>query len=674
MQILNQNQPTNPQLGLNLPKPVPPQSATAQTNTPIKVPNPLVNTQKANPAQINLTKQVKLPSATQKVVAPVNVSSPGPASTTSPASAAGKVVVPAQAVAPAPALVQTPTPSVAPSSPAKTMPKANSNKDKVVPTEEIGKKAKEKPSKKWKISGGKTDKKTDNKAAKKKIPTLLGLLILIVSMVAGVLLFGNGTGLFAPRATPATTPQNIVVSNVTDKAFTVSFYTDEEIIASVKYGPSANDIKQQASDDRDQLSGVIKPYRLHHITVRGLEPNTSYYYNLSTGSNSSFDNNGAPYQITTASSLSNASPNNQTIYGTVAQMSGQPGEGAIVFVTPEGAGALSTLVKSSGSWAVSLANAFNSSLNAYPQVSEDTVLSIKVQGIDLNSVSNRVVNVAGAQPVPEIIVGQEASEESLTTREELLAEEFESSENSVDSEELETHEVIQEEASTDANLAQNNQLENEWGEEEITALADSQRILDLNEVDEASTAQDNVITSTQPIIKANLPPNVTVKIEIHSDTAIETIVETDADGNVEVDIASLKKNLSPGEHSINYTYIDPGTGQEVSKSYNFTVSPPGSNIENETRPIASAQTGSDLPHGTGDPYLPVKDVTPTPVPTVEPIEEATASIRETVVSTQSGTYNAGSTFNTLSLLVIGLFFVATGTWSFFLAKQFSKDF
>ncbi len=668
MQILNQNQQTNPQLGLNLPKPVPPQSATAQTNTPVKVPNPLVNTQKANPAQINLTKQVKLSSVAPKAATPVNASPPGAAAATSPALTASKATVPNLTSATAP--VQTPTPSVAPSSAAKTVPKANSNKDKIVPTEEIGKKAKAKPSKKWKISGGKTDNKTDNKAVKKKIPTLLGLLILIVSMVAGVLLFGNGTGLFAPRATPATTPQNIVVSNVTDKAFTVSFYTDEEIIASVKYGPSANNIKQQASDDRDQLSGVIKPYRLHHITVRGLEPNTSYYYSLSTGSNSSFDNNGAPYQITTASSLSNASPNNQTIYGTVAQMSGQPGEGAIVFVTPEGAGALSTLVKSSGSWAVSLANAFNLSLNAYPQVSEDTVLSIKVQGIDLNSVSNRVVNVASAQPVPEIIVGQEASED----REELLAEGFETSENSVDSEEMETNEVIQEEASTDANLAPNSQLENEWGEEEITALADSQRILDLNEVDEASTAQDNVITSTQPIIKANLPPNVTVKIEIHSDTAIETIVETDADGNVEVDIASLKKNLSPGEHSVNYTYIDPGTGQEVSKSYNFTVSPPGSDIESETRPIASAQTNSDLPHGTGDPYLPVKDVTPTPVPTVEPIEEATASIRETVVSTQSGTYNAGSTFNTLSLLVIGLFFVATGTWSFFLAKQFSKDF
>lgn len=666
MQTLNQNQLTNPQLGLNLPKPVPPQSAAAQTNTPVKVPAPIVATQKVNSAQINLNKEVKLPGVDQKAAnAPVNSSLPNPA------PAASKATVPT--LTPTPAQTPTPTPSAVPSSPASTSPNANSNADKVVPTEEIGKKAKEKPSKKWKNS----DEKTANKVTKKKIPTLLGLAILIVSMVAGVLLFGNGTGLFAPRATPATTPQNIVISNVTDKAFTVSFYTDEETIAFIKYGSSANNIKQQASDDRDQLSGVIKPYRLHHITVRGLEPNTDYYYNLGTGSNASFDNNGVPYQITTASSLSNVSPNNQTIYGTVSQMSGQPGEGAIVFVTPEGSGALSAIVKSSGSWAVSLANAFNSSLSAYPQVSEDTVLSIKVQGTDLNLVSNRVVNVAGAQPVPEIIIGQEASEDSeelLATREELLAENFEASENFVDSEEIETNEAIQEEAGTDDDLVQNSQLENEVGEDETTTLADSQRTLDLNEVDEASTAQDNIIESTQPIIKANLPPNITVRIEIHSETAIETIAATDANGNVEVDIASLKESLSPGEHSINYTYIDPETGQEVSKSYDFIVSPPGSNIENETRAIASAQTSSDLPHGTGDPYLPVKDLTPTPIPTVEPIEEATASIRETVVSTQSGTYDAGSTFNTLSLLVLGLFFVATGTWSFFLAKRFSKDF
>jgi hypothetical protein len=99
-------------------------------------------------------------------------------------------------------------------------------------------------------------------AGKKQIPTILGLLILFVALISGVLLFGQGTGVFAPRATPQTTPKNIRISNLTDKSFTVSFYTDESTVAFIKYGEEAKTLNKQASDDRDQLSGVVKDYRL----------------------------------------------------------------------------------------------------------------------------------------------------------------------------------------------------------------------------------------------------------------------------------------------------------------------------------------------------------------------------------------------------------------------------
>ena len=665
MQVLNQNPSATSKIGSSLPKPTLPQSITAKTNTPVKVDNPIIANKQSNIQENNLISKLN--------TLPINQNQTS--ATTSQVKPA--IVVP---------------PSTTPSTPSVN----NPSNDKVVPTEQIGKvdkkknDKKDKKSKKEKNVNGKADKKS----AKKKIPTILGLLILIISLVAGVLLFGDGTGLFTPRATPETTPKNITVSNVTDKSFTVSFYTDEETIAFIKYGQSVNDVKQQASDDRDQLSGVIKAYRLHHLTVRGLESNKEYYYYLGTGSNTTFDNAGSPYKIKTASNPGGASPNNQTIYGTVIQNNGRPGEGAIVFVTLEGAGTLSTLVKSSGSWAVSLANAFNIGLNAYPEVNEDSALSIKVQGIETNSITNRTVTVASAQPVPEIIMGQEAKEinEDLSAaREELLAENFVENENLIEETEDESIEASQESLIIDevieevdlvAETTTSNQLDNaevnEDSEVETITLSESDRTLDLDEMDETSLATDNVIQTTQPIIKANLPPNVTVKIEIHSDTAIETITETDANGDLLIDVASLEKNLDPGEHTINYTYIDPQTGQEVTKSYNFTVSEPSdttsASTESVTRTIASAETTQSLPYGSGDPYVPSRDLSPTPipVPTDAPIEEATASVRETSVSTASGTYNAGSILNTVGLLALGLFFVITGTWSFFLAKQFSK--
>ena len=665
MQVLNQNPSATSKIGSSLPKPTLPQSITAKTNTPVKVANPIINNKQASIQENNLISKSNTLSINQNQTS----------ATTSQVKPA--IVVP---------------PSTTPSTPSVN----NPSNDKVVPTEQIGKVDKKKNDKKDKKSKKEknVDVKADKKSAKKKIPTILGLLILIISLVAGVLLFGDGTGLFTPRATPETTPKNITVSNVTDKSFTVSFYTDEETIAFIKYGQSVNDVKQQASDDRDQLSGVIKAYRLHHLTVRGLESNKEYYYYLGTGSNTTFDNAGSPYKIKTASNPGGASPNNQTIYGTVIQNNGRPGEGAIVFVTLEGAGTLSTLVKSSGSWAVSLANAFNIGLNAYPEVNEDSALSIKVQGIETNSITNRTVTVASAQPVPEIIMGQEAKEinEDLSAaREELLAENFVENENLIEETEDESIEASQESLIIDevieevdlvAETTTSNQLDNaevnEDSEVETTTLSESDRTLDLDEMDETSLATDNVIQTTQPIIKANLPPNVTVKIEIHSDTAIETITETDANGDLLIDVASLEKNLDPGEHTINYTYIDPQTGQEVTKSYNFTVSEPSdttsASTESVTRTIASAETTQSLPYGSGDPYVPSRDLSPTPipVPTDAPIEEATASVRETSVSTASGTYNAGSILNTVGLLALGLFFVITGTWSFFLAKQFSK--
>jgi len=137
-----------------------------------------------------------------------------------------------------------------------------------------------------------------------------------------------------------------------------------------------------------------------------------------------------------------------------------------------------------------------------------------------------------------------------------------------------------------------------------------------------------------------------------------------------LDIASLEQSLSPGEHTVTYTYVDPNTGEEVRESYDFRVSASDDvqQAEEETSTIAAADT-TTLPYGSGNPYVP--SITPSVSPTPTPI--ATESARETVVSTESGTYNAGSVFETMSLLMVGLFFLATGVWSFLLAKQFKTS-
>lgn len=529
--------------------------------------------------------------------------------------------------------------------------------------------------------------KAVKRPGQKQIPTILGLVILVGSLLAGVLLFGNGTGVFAPRATPETTPQNIQVSNVTDKTFSVSFFTDEASVGYVKYGISDSDIKKQASDDRDQLSGVVKPYRLHQVTVRGLEPNTTYYYVLGTSNKETYDNNGAAYQIKTVASPGTVSPNNQTIYGTVSQASGAA-EGAIVYVNLDGVGPLSTLVKSSGSWAISLSNAFNLDLSTYPTLSDDNQLSIKVQGIDPNLVAEQVLTIGTAQPATEIVLGGMVSQSADVDmdRQELLAEETAmvasdsaSATASGDLAEI-GPDLVTEDSSMSAEASDSSPLANL---DTSTEANSAERTLDLTSADEAAPASATVIQTTQPVIEAKLAPNVTVKIEIHSDTAISQTGQTDAEGNVSVDVAALGENLEPGEHTATYSYIDPQTGEEVIKSYTFTVAADatdyGMGADSETQQIASADTSNDLAttYGSGNPYLPTTSPSPSlsAVPSASPTTalESSTSGRTTSVSTASGTYNAGSTLNTLVLFLAGAFFLATGLWSFFLARQFKNS-
>jgi len=77
---------------------------------------------------------------------------------------------------------------------------------------------------------------------KKKIPTLIGLGVLVLGLIIGTIFFSQGTGVFAPRATPQTTPSNVQISNVSDKGFTVSFFTAEKTPGFVKYGEKPNQL------------------------------------------------------------------------------------------------------------------------------------------------------------------------------------------------------------------------------------------------------------------------------------------------------------------------------------------------------------------------------------------------------------------------------------------------
>lgn len=534
----------------------------------------------------------------------------------------------------------------------------------------------------------------------KQIPTALGLLLLVGSLATGIIFFGQGTGVFAPRATPQTTPKEYQVSNVTDSSFTVSFYTDEETVAFVKYGDQADKITSQASDERDQLAGSVGKYRLHQISVRGLQPNTSYYYVLGTGSKAEFDNDGQPFTVKTALKPTGPAPAARTIYGSISQAGGTPAEGAIIFLRSPKIGQMSSLVKSSGSWAVALSKAMTADGQGYAQLEEIDELEVFVQGTNLKDTAQTKLVIKDAQPFPEISLN--GTDQTVAVSQKSVA-----ASGSASLDQITPSPVVT--SSGSAQLITNgaNSLSTEPAVasdgadirgklQELLAESDAadstaSAVLMVGETTSSGVeTEEAMIVTEKPIVKGKVKPNVQVKIEIHSDNQIETTVAADAQGEFELDLAALKQSLEPGEHTITYSYLDPDTNQEVTKTETFYVEDTSNQLADASltgSSLALAGTAtptptkkltvtpsptSSIPYGSGNPYS--LTVTPTKSASLSATPVATSSAsRSAQVATNSAMYKSGSVGMTLALVVGGLFLIFAGSWSWWLAAELKEE-
>lgn len=238
----------------------------------------------------------------------------------------------------------------------------------------------------------------------KRFPTILGLIVLFGSLGAGVFFIG-AENLFTPRATPQTTPKNVKISNITDTTVTISFLTDESTTSFVNYGTSATSLSNREGDDRDQLAGNVSTYTTHHVTIRNLQANTSYFFTIGTGSSAQFDNNGKPYTIKTSQKTGTQSAA-QTIYGTVLTKDSAPADGSIVYVTVDKGAELSTLVRSSGTWAIPLSQLRGVDGGNPPDITTNTLMQVFVQGKTPQDTATLTTTVGQPQfPVKTITLG-----------------------------------------------------------------------------------------------------------------------------------------------------------------------------------------------------------------------------------------------------------------------------
>jgi len=173
-------------------------------------------------------------------------------------------------------------------------------------------------------------------------------------------IFGTHKGL-AP-----TDPQNVMVTNLKEDVFSVSFTTDAASVCTVIWGTSAGVLSNTAND---QIAGEDT----HHFTISGLNADTDYYYKIISGG-ITYGDDGSGGVISPGNSwlvhtwpTPGSPPGSYTVFGTVDDTGGVDAVNTLVYVyfnDGSDSGVLSTYTDGSGNWVLNLGNARDAATGA----------------------------------------------------------------------------------------------------------------------------------------------------------------------------------------------------------------------------------------------------------------------------------------------------------------------
>lgn len=463
---------------------------------------------------------------------------------------------------------------------------------------------------------------------KRRFPTILGLGILVLGVIGGVLLVGQGTGGFLPRASAEFTPQQVRITNITENGFSVSFTTQQAASGAVKFGTEPNTLRQEVQDDRDQLNGQSGAYQTHHITVKGLQPQTQYYFQIVTQGRQVFENNGEPFSLRTARTAQPAAA--RSAYGSVLNQAGNPATGALMYFTTSGGSPLSAFVKTDGSWSIPLAQLRTQDLSTIFPVLDTTSMNIQVVGNTPADVLNFSRPVSQLSPLETLQFGAEVPTVADTPAGGAAA-------DSTDQELLDELAQLDDELLSDEDLL--NDIDGTGGFNDLVTDEDrfsTQQITNVTIVFPSEEAE--TVNTTRPELSGKAPPRAVLQIEVHSETPYYGVVESDAQGNWNW---TPPADLEEGEHTITVTYTDDsGTQQRMTR--NFLVQADTNLPAFQSTP--SGQIASPVPS-------PLPSPIPSPVPSPRPSPLPSPIASPTPVATSSATLPVSG--STLPLVVFG---------------------
>lgn len=205
-----------------------------------------------------------------------------------------------------------------------------------------------------------------NFLSKFKIPTLLGLTIIILGIFGGVYLtLQNQT--FISKASPDIRTQNLTIANISDDSVNISWQTSTSSVSFVSFGlTSANE--QTVLDDRD--SKTPKAHLIHYMTIKNLLPKTNYFYKITSGK---FSETG---KFTTAVPL-NIQSGFRPIIGSV--LNGDiPLDEGIAYLSIADANVASALIRDNGNFLIPISQIRKSDLSEGFPLEDETTATLTI--------------------------------------------------------------------------------------------------------------------------------------------------------------------------------------------------------------------------------------------------------------------------------------------------------
>ncbi len=247
------------------------------------------------------------------------------------------------------------------------------------------------------------------KIFKRKIPTIFGLLILLLGVGGVVFLTQKDFLKSEKKLSSQNIPEKIIVSNVSEKQFTVSWVTQEATSGFIKYGLEQTMLENVVLDDRDQRSGERGKFKTHFVTLKDLQPEKTYYFKIGSGLEAEenvYDNNGQPYSIIAGPVLT-TSQETRILSGRILTEDDKPALETIVYLAAANMAPLSTLTDNSGRWAIFLNKARTKDLTEYTVFDVEASI-LKIEALNGEKDLEAVILTKNAFPaIPDLVLGHE---------------------------------------------------------------------------------------------------------------------------------------------------------------------------------------------------------------------------------------------------------------------------